>query len=154
MTDALGLLGFIMACMVAGASGAVWGPGTWYERLRKPSWRPPNWLFPPAWAVLYMMIAVSAWMIWRTRGYGPELVPWFVQLGFNFLWSFFFFGLRRPDLAFADLACLWLSIAWTILAFAAVSEVAAWLLVPYLGWVTFAGALNLALWRMNGSRPA
>jgi len=154
VTEALGLAGFFLACLAAGASGAIWSPGAWYERLRKPAWRPPNWLFPPAWAVLYAMMAVAAWLVWRRVGLGPALLPWFVQLGLNFAWSWLFFGLRRPGWALAELALLWLALLWTIAAFAPVHPIAAWLLAPYLAWVSFAGALNLSILRLNGARPA
>ena len=154
MTGVLAFIGFLGACLAAGSSGAIWGPGDWYERLRKPFWRPPNWLFPPAWALLYAMMAAAAWLVWREQGLGAALIPWFVQLGFNFAWSWVFFGLRRPGWAFAELCLLWLAIAVTILAFAPVSALAAWLLAPYLAWVTFAGALNLSIWRLNGGAPA
>jgi tryptophan-rich sensory protein len=127
-------------------------PGQWYEHLRKPSWRPPNWLFAPAWAILYLMIAFSGWLVWRTVGFGGAALPltvYFLQLGLNAAWSTIFFGMRRPDLAFLEIAMLWLSIVATIAAFHPVNAVAAWLLLPYLAWVTFAATLNFAIWRMN-----
>jgi tryptophan-rich sensory protein len=154
MTEALALVGFFFACLIAAGSGAIWAPGDWYERLRKPSWRPPNWLFPIAWAVLYAMMAVAAWLVWRRDGFGLPIWVWVAQLVLNGAWSWFFFGLRRPDWAFAELAALWLAVAATILVFAPVHPWAAWLLAPYLVWVSFAGVLNLAIWRMNGPRPA
>jgi tryptophan-rich sensory protein len=104
--------------------------------------------------VLYAMMAVAAWLVWRRVGLGPAVLPWFVQLGLNFAWSWIFFGLRRPGWALAELVLLWLAILWTIAAFAAVHPLAAWLLAPYLGWVSFAGALNLSILRLNGARPA
>ena len=147
----LTLLPFIAICFCVSLSGAFFRPGEWYERLAKPSWNPPNWLFPPAWSVLYVCIAVAGWLVWRTGNPGSELAlgVYGVQLLFNAAWSAVFFGMRRLDWAFGELVMLWLSIAATITAFAPVSEAAAWLLAPYLAWVTFAGALNLSVWRLN-----
>ncbi len=150
------LAAFIAACLAAASTGALFRPGDWYERLAKPWWRPPNWLFGPAWAVLYTMIAISGWLVWREAGFAGAAVPLFVyglQLVANAAWSAIFFGLRRPDLAFLELGVLWLLILLTIVLFAPVSAQAAWLLVPYLVWVTFAGALNFSIWRRNRPTP-
>lgn len=147
------LLGFVGVCFSAALSGAIFRPGEWYERLAKPSWRPPNWLFAPAWTVLYLTIAVSGWLVWRKAGFASAAVPlsvYLVSLLFNAAWSGIFFGLRRPDLALLDIALLWLSIAATIVVFAPVDQAASWLLAPYLCWVSFAAALNFAVWRLNG----
>lgn len=147
-----GLIGFAAAAFLAALSGALFKPGAWYETLRKPFWRPPNWLFGPAWAVLYATIAVSGWLVWRKAGFAGAAMPlavYAVQLLLNAAWSALFFGLRRPDIAFAELVLLWLSILATILVFHPVDAFAAWLLLPYLAWVGFAGCLNLALWRLN-----
>lgn len=150
----LPLGGFLLACFAAASTGAIFGPGDWYERLRKPSWRPPNWLFPPAWAVLYVLMAVAAWLVWRRDGFGLPIALWVVQLLFNASWSWLFFGLRRPDLAFYGLSGLWLAIVATTIAFAGVRSDAALLMLPYIAWVSFAGALNLKMWQLNGRRPA
>ncbi len=144
-----GLLPFVAACFVVALSGAVFRPGTWYEGLAKPWWRPPNWLFGPAWTVLYVCIAVSGWLAWRQAGWGLPMTVYAVQLLLNACWSAVSFGMRRLDLAFGELILLWLSIALTALLFAPVSTAAAALLLPYLAWVTFAGVLNFTLWQMN-----
>lgn len=163
-TASLGLLGFIGACLLVSTTGAFFRPGAWYERLRKPWWRPPNWVFAPAWGVLYLCIAASGWLVWREAGFAGAAAPlaiYAVQLVLNAAWSAIFFGLRRPDLAFAEIVALWLSIVATMAAFFPVHAGAAWLLAPYLCWVSFAAALNLAVWRLNrapaeglGSEPA
>ena len=154
-TALLGLLPFLAACFVVALSGAVFRPGDWYEGLAKPRWRPPNWLFGPAWTVLYICIAVSGWLVWRQVGFfgaPAAMAIYAVQLLLNAGWSACSFGLRRLDWAFGELVLLWLSIAATIAAFAPISTAAALLLVPYLAWVSFAGALNYTLWDMNRVR--
>ncbi len=150
--NTLGLVGFVVACMVVASSGAVFKPGEWYETLAKPWWRPPNWLFPIAWSLLYACIAASGWLVWKKAGFsgaGDALAVYGVQLLFNAAWSGLFFGLHRLDLAFAELVLLWLSILATVLMFAPISMLAAALLLPYLVWVTFAGVLNLSIWQLN-----
>ena len=153
----IALFGFIAACVLAATTGAVFRAGEWYEQLAKPSWRPPNWLFPPAWAVLYLTIALSGWLVWRTAGFSGAAVPlaiYFLQLGLNAAWSPIFFGMRRPDLAFVEIVLLWTAIVATIAAFHPIHAAAAWLLLPYLAWVTFAAALNFSVWRLNLGRGA
>ncbi len=157
LSNILPFLGFLGACFVAASSGAIFKPGTWYEGLAKPWWRPPNWLFGPAWGVLYISIAVAGWMVWREAGFvgaGAAIAVWGGLLVLNFFWSAFFFGLRRPDWAMGELVLLWLSILATILIFHPILPSAAWLLVPYLCWVTFAGYLNFTIWQMNKERWA
>lgn len=154
MGDLLGLAGFFAANLATAGSGAIFTPGAWYEGLRKPSWRPPNWLFAPAWAVLFCMITASGWLVWREVGFGLPLAVYALNLALNAAWSALFFGLRRPDLALYDLMAMWLTIVACIALFAPISATAAWLLVPYLAWTTFAGVLNATMWRLNGARPA
>ena len=149
-----GLAGFLIACFLAALTGAYFRPGEWYRTLRKPPWTPPDWIFPIAWSILYLAIAVSGWLVWRSAGFagaGLALGVYALHLAFNALWSALFFGARRIDLAFADVVAMWLSLAATIVLFAPISVLAAVLLAPYLGWVTFAGALNLDIWRRNGA---
>lgn len=148
----IGFAGFIAACFLAALTGALFRPGEWYERLRKPSWRPPNRLFAPVWAVLYLMIATAGWLIWRTAGLagaGLPLAAYALQLILNAAWSPLFFGLHRPDLGFVGIVLLWISIVATMVLFHPIHAVAALLLAPYLAWVTFASVLNFAIWRLN-----
>lgn len=155
-TESFALLGFVAACLLAASSGSIFRPGAWYEQLEKPSWRPPNWLFAPVWMVLYAMIAISGWLVWREAGFAGATLPlaiYGVQLLLNAAWSAVFFGLRRPDLAFFEIVLLWLSIVLVIVTFWPIHALAAWLLVPYLAWASFAGALNWSIWRLN-RRPA
>ena len=146
------LFGFIGFCFLAASPGALFRPGEWYESLAKPKWRPPNWLFGPAWTILYLMIAISGWLVWRRVGFMTAIFPlavYVVSLLFNTAWSVFFFGLHRPNFAFVDVVLLWFSIVATIFLFYPIEQYSALLLLPYLFWVTFAATLNLAIWRMN-----
>ena len=130
----------------------------WYGTLDKPAWTPPGLLIGLVWTVLYTLMGIAAWLVWREAGgLGPAALPlslFAAQLLLNAAWSGLFFGRRRPGVAFADLVLLWLAIAATAWAFAPVSPLAALLLLPYLAWVGFAGALNLAVWRRNPGRHA
>jgi benzodiazapine receptor len=155
----VGLACFITACFLAALTGAWFRPGEWYERLKKPSWRPPNRLFAPVWTILYVMIAVAGWLIWREAGFagaGLALAVYALQLVLNAAWTPLFFGLHRPDLGFVLIVLIWISIIATIVLFYPIDVEAALLLVPYLAWVTFATALNFAIWRLNAvnSPPA
>jgi benzodiazapine receptor len=129
-------------------------PGDWYASLVKPGWTPPPWVFGPAWTILYAMMAVAAWRLWRRRDALPRasrraLALFAVQLALNLAWTPVFFGMQRPDLALAVILLLWVAIAATIVAAWKACKTAAALLVPYLAWVTFATALNAAIWRLN-----
>ena len=156
-SDVLGLGGFVVVCFAAASSGAFFRPGTWYEQLAKPSWCPPNWLFAPAWSLLFIMIAVSGWLVWRNVGFAGAGLAFAIyggQLLLNAAWSAIFFGARRVDIAFGELVMLWISILATILSFYQIYPDAAYLLIPYLCWVSFAGLLNFSIWRLNADRKS
>jgi tryptophan-rich sensory protein len=125
---------------------------TWYAALAKPSFNPPNQLFGPVWTLLYTLMAIAAWLVWK-RPNSPlrrTALIWFgIQLGLNFIWSFVFFWAHRIGLAFIEIALLWVAILGTTLIFFRLSRVAGWLFVPYFAWVSFAGVLNFAIWRLN-----
>lgn len=143
---------FLAASAAVASSGIVFRPGRWYASLNHPSWRPPDVLFGPVWLVLYIMIATSGWLVWREAGLAGAAFPLLVfalQLALNAAWSWLAFERRRLDLASLDMAALWLAIVATIAVFQPISATAAWLLVPYLAWVSFALALNVKLWRLN-----
>jgi tryptophan-rich sensory protein len=141
---------FLVLTFAVAAVGAQFMPGPWYAALAKPAWTPPGWLFGPVWTVLYVMIAISAWLIWlKQPRISPALALWAAQLALNGVWSWLFFGLERPGLAAIDIVALLIAIGATALAFAPVSRVAALMLVPYALWVSFATALNLSIWRLN-----
>ena len=154
--DWFALAGFVAVCFAAAALG-VWLTGnaieSWYVTLNKPAWNPPNWLFGPVWSVLYLLMAIAAWIVWRHRGWHAGRVPlvlFAVQLALNAAWSGLFFGLRSPGAGMVEIILLWGAILATLISFGRVSRGAAALMVPYLLWVSFAAVLNLAIWRLNG----
>ena len=152
MMDVTAFVVFLALCTAAASTGIVFRPGQWYAGLNQPSWRPPNALFGPVWLVLYIMIATAGWLVWREAGIAGAALPlalWALQLALNATWSWLAFRRRRLDLAALGMAALWLAILANILAFHPISPLAAWLLVPYLAWVSFALALNVKLWRLN-----
>ena len=139
-----------MAAAVGGAASA--GSGEFYARLTRPEWAPPAGLFGPVWTVLYVMMGLAAWLVWRERerpGARAALGLFLTQLAFNALWTWIFFAWRAGAAAFAEIVLLWVLIAATLVAFARVRPLAGILLVPYLLWVTFATALTLSLWKAN-----
>lgn len=152
--QALGLVVLLVLCFLTAFLGAVASINApaFYGQLTQPDWAPPAWLFGPVWTTLYTMMAVAAWLVWRRGGFGVQrrpLVLFLAQLVFNGLWSWLFFAWQLGGPAFADIVLLWLLIAATIAAFWRTSPLAGLLLIPYLAWVSFAGALNYMLWRIN-----
>jgi tryptophan-rich sensory protein len=149
----LALAGFIVLSLGAGFIGGFATQNsidTWYATLDKPSWNPPNWLFGPVWTLLYIMMGIAAWLVWKTKDQiGPAMVLFGAQLVFNLAWSLIFFGLRSPGWALIEVAFLWGSVLLTMLAFFGRQTVAGWLFVPYLAWVSFAAVLNFAIWSLN-----
>jgi tryptophan-rich sensory protein len=151
---AAGLIVFFAICLAAGGLGSFFTANSvrdWYPRLRKPPGTPPSWVFGPVWTLLYVLMAISAWLVWREFGRGavPALLIFFAQLALNVAWSGIFFGSRMPGVALFEIAILWLAIVSTILIFYSLLPLAAFLLVPYLLWVSYAAYLNLGIWRMN-----
>jgi translocator protein len=155
MTTAWG--GLIVWLLVSLATGAIGALSTrnareFYGGLVKPTWAPPGWLFGPVWTVLYVLMGIAAWLVWRTAGWAgaaSALTLYLAQLVCNASWSWVFFAWRRGALALADIVLLLGLIVATIVAFARVDRLAAVLLLPYLAWVMFATALTYALWRSN-----
>ena len=152
----IALVGFVALTWVAGWLGTfATTPNipTWYAGLEKPWFNPPNSVFPIAWGILYTLMAVAAWLVWRSDhpGRRAALIAFFVQLIINVLWSFAFFGANSPVLGLIVIAALIVAIVWTIRAFAPVSKAAAWLMVPYLAWVLFATLLNASILLLNGA---
>jgi benzodiazapine receptor len=146
----MSFLPFLFAVIAAAFTGSRFLPGPWYQTLAKPSWTPPNWLFAPAWTLLYIAMAFAGWLVWRNRGgLSLPLGLWIGQLVLNAAWSWLFFGLHRPVAALADIVGLLVLILAFILTAAPVSRGAALLFVPYGLWVTFATALNASIVRLN-----
>lgn len=126
---------------------------TWYRTLNKPSWNPPDWVFGPAWTLLYILMGIAAWLVWRVGWDKPAvrtaLAVFAAQLVLNGLWSVLFFGLRSPGIALAEIVVLWCLIVATAVLFFRLDTRAGLLLMPYLAWVTFASGLNLSIWSLN-----
>jgi translocator protein len=126
--------------------------GTWYATLNKPFFNPPNWLFGPVWTLLYILMGISLYLIWKlpaSKNRNGALTFFFVQLLLNFLWSFIFFYFHAIALALFDIVILWVMILLTIILFSRLNRTASWLLVPYISWVSFATILNIYIFNLN-----
>jgi tryptophan-rich sensory protein len=151
----MGLLVFLVVCLGAGGLGAIATTPEiegWYRTLAKPAWNPPDSVFGPVWTTLFIMMAISAWLVWKPSGFFGAMWPlalFVVQLLLNIAWSWIFFGFHQPGWALAEIIVLWLAIVATVVAFFQHSRLAGWLLVPYLAWVSFACVLNFTIWRLN-----
>lgn len=139
----------LAACVAAGTTGSVFPPGRWYSALEKPPWTPPNWLFPVAWTVLYVLMSAAPALVVGQPGAGQALAFWSLQIALNTLWTPIFFGLRRMGMAMGVLVALWLAVVATAIAHYLIDPLAGLLLVPYIAWVSVAAALNYSVWRRN-----
>ena len=140
---------FFGACAAAATTGAMFSPDQWYRDLTKPSWNPPDWLFPLAWTVLYVMIAYAGTRLAQIDGAGVALALWALQIALNTLWTPIFFGLHNIKAAMMVIVFLWSAVAASTLVFFSLDPVSGWLFVPYLVWVSFAAALNGAILLKN-----
>lgn len=162
--SAVGLAVSLVVCFGAAQLGSLLtrpALPVWYAGLAKPSWTPPNWLFPPVWTTLFALMAIAAWLVWRASYLRAETIAggfsgaawplglFAAQLVLNVAWSGLFFGLRMPGPAFALIVVLICAILATLVSFRHATPLAGWLLLPYLIWVGYAATLNLAIWRMN-----
>lgn len=138
-----GLSGFFTTNSISG----------WYTTLQKPSFNPPNWIFGPVWTLLYIMMGIALFVIWKSEADSvlkkQALILFAAQLAVNFCWSFLFFYCESPSWALLDIIVMWVLIVMNIFSFGKISSFAAWMLVPYISWVSFAMLLNFAIWRMN-----
>lgn len=147
-------LGAVAVCELAGIIGAFSTmpaiPG-WYSTLVKPLLSPPSWIFGPVWTLLYFLMGVALYFVWTSESFEKRkaMMIFGVQLFFNFIWSIIFFGYQNPGLALIDIVLLWMTIVWTIISFKNISRTAAWLLAPYILWVSFAIYLNYSIWALN-----
>ncbi len=154
LKQVLGLAGWLTASFIAGGLGAVASAnaGAFYGQLLQPSWAPPAWLFAPVWSMLYVLMGIAAWLVWRQYGFSgasAALSLFVAQLIANSLWTWLFFVWHLGALSLTEIIVLWLLIAATISGFWRLHRLAALLLVPYLAWVSFASALTFSLWRLN-----
>lgn len=150
--EVLKILGLIAICLLAGVIGGLFtstGPTSWYAQLHKPSFNPPNWIFAPVWTTLYILMGVSLYLALRNKVERKGIILFISQLIFNTLWTIIFFGLQNTLLALIEIIILLILILWTIISFHKKSKTAAYLLIPYLLWVTFAALLNLAIVILN-----
>ncbi len=149
------LIASIIVCQLTGIIGAIFTTPSisgWYAGLNKPFFNPPNWLFGPVWTLLYLLMGISLYLVWKQKG-GAEirtaLIFFTIQLGLNTLWSIIFFGMRLPSVAFIEILILLVFIVLTIIKFFPLSKVSAYLLIPYLLWVSFASLLNFYIVKLN-----
>ena len=152
-------LKLIISILIPVAVGAVSGfftsseiPG-WYQTINKPTWNPPSWLFGPVWTTLYVMMGVALFLIWKSDASQSvkktAIILFATQLVLNFFWSFIFFNQHQIGWAVVEIITMWIFILLTIFAFAPINKIAAWLLVPYISWVSFATILNYTIWQLN-----
>lgn len=148
-------LSILIPVLVGAVSGffTMSGVNGWYAVANKPWFNPPNWIFGPVWTTLYILMGIALYLVWRsdaaTTIKNTALALFAVQLTLNFFWSIIFFSLQQPGWAFVEVLLLWLMILLTILWFGKISSTAAWLLVPYISWVSFASVLNFYIWKLN-----
>jgi translocator protein len=145
----------VLPLAVGGIAGLFTTPeiSGWYQTINKPWWQPPNWVFGPVWVVLYILMGIAFYLVWITNA--PRKIKrmavtlWLIQLVFNFFWSFIFFKKHQIDWALGEIVILWFFILLTMLSFGRISKLAAWLMVPYISWVTFATLLTLTIYQLN-----
>ena len=154
--QAFALVLWLCATLATGGIGAAASinAASFYRQLTQPAWAPPAWLFGPVWSVLYVLMGIAAWLVWRQHGFrgaASALALFVAQLFANALWTWLFFAWRLGAVALVEIVILWLLIATTVVLFWRLQRAAAVLLLPYLAWVSFATALNFSLWRLNPS---
>lgn len=131
----------------------ITGVGSWYQTIDKPSWNPPNWIFGPVWTTLYILMGIALFLVWKSDAQAPlkkaAITLFAIQMTLNFFWSLIFFNQHQVGWALVEIIAMWIMILLTIFAFARVNNTAAWLLVPYISWVSFAAILNYTIWKLN-----
>jgi translocator protein len=156
MNNTLKLVIAILIPLLVGFSSSyftITGVNSWYQTIQKPEWNPPNWIFGPVWTTLYILMGIALYLVWKAdagdavKKYAITLFA--IQLVLNFFWSFIFFNQHQPGWAFVEIVVMWLMILLTIFGFAKINTTAAWLLVPYISWVSFAAILNFTIWKLN-----
>ncbi len=148
-------ISILIPLLVGAVSGFFTSSGVngWFALANKPWFNPPNWIFAPVWTALYVLMGIALFLVWKADAdkaiRQTAIILFVVQLTLNFFWSFIFFKLQQPGWAFAEIILMWIAILLTILWFGKISSAAAWLLVPYLCWVSFASVLNYSIWKLN-----
>ena len=149
------IISILLPMIIGGISGFFTSASinTWYVTLNKPWFNPPNWIFAPVWTLLYLMMGIAFYMIWKSEAVNAvkqtAVILFAAQLLVNFLWSLIFFYLKQPGWAMLDIILMWILIVATIFSFGKISSTAAWLMLPYICWVSFAMILNFYLWKLN-----
>ncbi len=151
------LIASILICELAGIIGSIYtipAINSWYSTLVKPALNPPAWIFGPVWIILYLLMGIALWLVWEKKNVKPKarrlgIIAFIIQLMLNTKWSIIFFGSQNISLALIDIVFLWIFILLTIFFFSKISKAAAWLLVPYIAWVSFAIYLNYSIWALN-----
>jgi translocator protein len=149
------IISILIPLLVGSTAGFFTSSGVngWYAAANKPWFNPPNWLFAPVWTTLYIMMGIALFLVWKSDSdktvKQTAIILFAVQLTLNFFWSFIFFKTQQLGWAFAEIITMWVMILLTIFWFGKISSTAAWLLVPYISWVSFASVLNYALWKLN-----
>lgn len=152
MNKVVKLLSAVAVCWIAAVIGSIATFSqipTWYTTLVKPEWNPPNWLFGPVWTVLFTLMGVSLYLLWKNKNNAIAVRFFYIQLFLNILWSWMFFGWHRLDLALVEIVVLWIAIVKTVNYSYKVNKTAGLILLPYLIWVSFAGFLNYTIWMLN-----
>jgi translocator protein len=148
-------ISILIPLLVGGLSGffTTSGVSGWYAMANKPSFNPPNWIFAPVWTTLYILMGIAFYLVWESTATASvkqtAIILFAVQLTLNFFWSIIFFKFQLTGWAFIEIIVMWLAILLTIIWFGKISSTAAWLLVPYICWVSFATVLNNSIWRLN-----
>jgi tryptophan-rich sensory protein len=148
-------ISILIPLLVGAVSGLFTSSGVqgWYAAANKPSFNPPDWIFAPVWTTLYVLMGIAFFLVWKSTAdhavKQTAIILFAGQLALNFIWSFLFFKMQQPGWAFAEIVLMWVAILITILWFGKISAAAAWLLVPYICWVSFAAVLNYAIWKLN-----
>jgi len=148
-------ISILIPLLVGGVAGFFTSSGVegWYAAANKPWFNPPNWIFAPVWTTLYILMGIALYLVWKSDAAQAvkqtAIILFAVQLTLNFFWSLLFFKLQQPGWALAEIIAMWLMILLTIFAFGKISSTAAWLMVPYICWVSFASVLNYAIWKLN-----
>lgn len=158
MNNTAKLIIAILIPLIVGFTSGFFTAGNvsgWYQTIQKPSWNPPSWIFGPVWTTLYILMGISLFLVSRSDAAEnvkrTAIILFAAQLVFNFFWSLIFFEMHQPGWAFVEILVMWVLILLTIFSFGKISSLAAWLLVPYISWVSFASILNYTIWRLNAS---